>query len=81
LNDFLATEEIVINGDDDDPANDQMIRIHPSAMAAGGGRTVSHGYETTAPDGIGLPSELMGMPVVLARLWNAKGEKVGPFIL
>ena len=78
---FIATDTIVLNGDDDDPDNDETIVIHPTAMAAGGSDRFVTVYELTAPSGIGLPDEIVDMPVVMAQLWNAQGQKIGPYIL
>lgn len=60
---------------------DEILQIHPAWMAAGGGGTFVTVYEVTAPDGIGLPEELINMPVVLAQLWSDQGERIGPYIL
>ncbi|MFB3786476.1 MAG: hypothetical protein ACE15F_08905 [bacterium] len=60
---------------------DEALGLHPAWMAAGGGGTFVTVYETVGPAGIGLPEELVNMPVVLAQLWNEQGERIGPYIL
>ncbi|MGC9329491.1 MAG: hypothetical protein ACP5I1_17790, partial [Candidatus Hinthialibacter sp.] len=60
---------------------DEENAIHPSWMAAGGGGRFVTVHALSAPETIGLPVLLNGMPVVLAQLWSDQGERIGPYIL
>jgi hypothetical protein len=62
-------------------ANDTTTGSAATWMDAGGGNQLVTIHQIVAPEGMGFPADVEGANVILAQLWNAQGEPIGPAIL